>query len=73
MTTVTYSPEVERALADIEAAKQAAVDKGMSSPDYVLIWDYVADLVKKSGDPDAVFDRLVHLVAEELAESEAQA
>lgn len=72
MTTPVQARKVERALADIEAAKQHAVDKGMSSPDYIAIWDSVARMVKKSGDPEAVFDRLVDLVAEELAESEAR-
>jgi hypothetical protein len=72
MTTTTQARKVEQALADIENAKQYAVDKGMSSPDYIRIWDGVARMVKKSGDPSAVFDWLIGLVAEELAENGAR-
>lgn len=68
MTTTTHSPAVERALADIEAAKERAVDSGLSSPAYVEIWDLTAELVIKCGDPAAVFDRILGLIERDRAE-----
>lgn len=50
MTTATQKRKVERALADIETAKQG------QAPEVVDFWDAFARLIKTSGDPDAVFE-----------------
>lgn len=61
------SPKVTRALADIEAAK-SEVD-----PLVALCLDAVADLVRETGDPDAVFDSVQKALAREDVEELAAA
>lgn len=61
------SPKVTRALADIEAAK-SEVD-----PLVALCLDAVADLVRETGDPDAVFDSILARIACEDVERLAAA
>ncbi|WP_086809855.1 hypothetical protein [Streptomyces reticuliscabiei] len=56
--TATHNPKVERALADIEACKT-----GEAGPDEFL--DYVGQLIVKSGDPGAVFARVIALIERE--------
>ncbi|MET9734321.1 hypothetical protein ABZZ79_27885 [Streptomyces sp. NPDC006458] len=57
----TIPTKVAQALAAIEAAKQD------SEPCVATCLDTIADLIKRSGDPDAVFDRLmVGFAREEL-------
>lgn len=68
MSITTHSPAVDRALADIEAAKERAVVAGLSSPAYVRIWDFTAELVIKCGDPAAVFDHVLGLIERDRAE-----
>ncbi|MEU5668470.1 hypothetical protein, partial [Streptomyces longwoodensis] len=57
------SPKVLRALADIEAAK-ADVD-----PLVAICLDSVADLIRETGDPDAVFDRVLERIARDEVET----
>ncbi|MFF2650362.1 hypothetical protein [Streptomyces sp. NPDC058045] len=54
--------EVVRALADIESAKTSV------SPAVAECLDYIAELVVEHGDPAAVFDSVVALIAREKAE-----
>jgi hypothetical protein len=58
MTAATRARKVEQALADIEAAKQD-VDQ-----DVAECLDLIGNLVRKSGDPDAVFDWLIPTLGE---------
>lgn len=71
MTATTHSPAVDRALADIKAAKERAVVAGLSSPAYVEIWDFTAELVIKCGDPAAVFDHILDLIQRDRSEVQA--
>ncbi|GAB2732554.1 hypothetical protein [Streptomyces bullii] len=77
--TSAPNPKVIRALADIEAAKQDV------DADVAKCLDSVAGLIRQTGDPDAVFDRVLDGFAREelrvltathgvrLAESSAEA
>ncbi|MFI7014120.1 hypothetical protein [Streptomyces sp. NPDC050164] len=77
--SAAHSPAVVRALADIEAAKRDV------DADVAACLDAVADLIRQTGDPDAVFDRVLDNFAREelrvltaahglrLAESSAEA
>ncbi|MFF3689927.1 hypothetical protein [Streptomyces sp. NPDC002187] len=65
MTTATQSAAVARALADIEYAKQncdSAVGECL---------DAVGDRIKETGDPDAVFDWILQIIARERCEAKA--
>ncbi|GAA3299095.1 hypothetical protein GCM10020295_36400 [Streptomyces cinereospinus] len=54
-----------RALVDIEDAKQSA------DPSVGECLDAVGDLIKEAGDPDAVFDWLLQIIARERCEARA--
>lgn len=60
-TAASESPEVSRALASIDAAKQD------SDPEVARCLDAVADLIRQSGAPDTIFERVIQgLASEEL-------
>ncbi|MFB9464923.1 hypothetical protein [Streptomyces cinereospinus] len=65
MTTAPHSAAVARALVDIEDAKQSA------DPSVGECLDAVGDLIKEAGDPDAVFDWLLQIIARERCEARA--
>lgn len=59
MTTATPNAKVTRALADIEAAKREV------DADVAACLDAVADLIRQTSDPDAVFGRVLDGFARE--------
>lgn len=60
MTTI-HSPQVERALADLEANKTG-------KPDVDDFLDFIGELIVKHGDPGPVLARVIALIEQEKAE-----
>lgn len=63
-TVPLATDRVARALADLEALKT-----GNAAPDRFL--DYIGNLIKKTGDPAGVFERVWQLIERERAGAQA--
>ena len=59
MGAIGAQSKVTRALASIERAKRG------TCPEVARALDSVADLIRASGDPDAVYDRVIERLAQE--------
>lgn len=62
--TATCNPQVERALADIEANKTG-------KPEVDDFLDYIGELIVKHGDPGPVLARVIALIEQDKAEATA--
>ncbi|WP_405841568.1 hypothetical protein [Streptomyces sp. NBC_01518] len=62
--TTTHNPQVQQALADLEANKTG-------KPEVDEFLDFIGELIVKNGDPGAVLARVIALIEHDKAEATA--